>query len=161
MISGARCNRAGNTPMTRMNPDTLPLLLTPLAQADMEAPAPTPVELTNLTAGPYELPATFACVMLLATLVLIVFMKPGSMPRIFAGIPFSLFILTLVAIPLEAATGFQLLDFTLAEPPSPTLSTLRLAAELLCYAAAWKCVPWLYVGKDALIAGVVRLLTHR
>ncbi len=121
-----------------MNPDTTPLL-----------------------SSPYALPATFAMVMLLSTLVLVVFMRSGTTARIIAGVPFSLFILTLVAIPLQAATGVLLLDFSLTEAPSPTRSTLHLAAELLCYLAAWKCIPWLYVGKDALINTVVRLLTKR
>ncbi len=118
-------------------------------------------ELSAFVASPYELPATFAAVMLLSALVLVVFMRPGTMARIVAGVPFSLFILAIAAIPLEAATSFRLIDFSMAEPPSPTLSTLRLAAELVCYLAAWKCIPWLYVGKEKLIEVAVRLLTRR
>ncbi len=118
-------------------------------------------ELTGLVAGPFELPAIFACVMLFSALVLVVFMKPGTMARIIAGVPFSLFILAIAAIPLQAATGFTLLDFSMAEAPSPALSTLRFAAELLCYLAAWKCIPWLYVARESLISFFVRLLTRR
>ncbi len=124
-------------------------------------PNPPSGELTQLAAGPYELVATFAVVMLLSAFVVVVFIRPGTMARIIASVPFSLFILSLAAIPLEAATGVRLLDFSMAEAPSPTLSTLRLAAELLCFAAAWKCVPWLYVGKERLIDLAVRLLTRR
>ncbi len=131
--------------MTAMSPDSRPLLLA--------AAAATP--------HPYALVATFAAVMLLSALVLVVFMRPGTTARLVVGVPFSLFILALVAIPLQAATGFQLLDFSMAEAPSPTLSTLRLAAELLCYLAAWQCVPWLYVGKEALISAAVRAITKR
>ncbi len=112
-------------------------------------------------ASPYALPATFAAVMLLSALVLVVFMRPGTMARIIVGVPFSLFILAIAAIPLQAATGFLLPDFSMTEAPSATVSTLRLAAELLCFLAAWKCVPWLYVGKEALIDFVVRSLTRR
>ncbi len=111
-------------------------------------------------ASPYELPATFATVMLLSALVLVVFMKPGTMARMVAGVPFSLFILALASILLEAAAGFRLVEFSIAEAPSPTLSTLRLAAELLCYLAAWKCIPWLFVAKESFITAVVRLLTR-
>ncbi len=129
--------------MTAMSPDTL------LLAAAAAAP------------HPYALVATFAAVMLLSALVLVVFMRPGTTARLVVGVPFSLFILALVAIPLQAATGFQLLDFSMAEAPAPTLSTLRLAAELLCYLAAWQCVPWLYVGKEALISAAVRAITKR
>ncbi len=115
----------------------------------------------TLSATPYALPATFAAVMLLSALVLVVFMRPGTMARIIIGVPFSLFILVLAAIPLQAATGLALLDFSLSSAPSPLLSALRLAAELLCYLAAWKCIPWLFVGKDAFIDLCVRLLTKR
>ncbi len=118
-------------------------------------------ELTGLVAGPYELPATFACVMLLSTFLLVVFMKPGTMARLVAGVPFSLFILALVSVVIQEATGFILLSFSMAEAPSPTHSTLRLAAELICYLAAWQCIPWLYVGKERLIAFAVYLLTGR
>ncbi len=114
---------------------------------------------TQLSASPYALTATFGCVMLLSALVLVVFMRPGNMARIIVGVPFSLFILALVAVPVQAATGLHLLDFSLSEAPSALNSTLRLAAELACYAAAWKCVPWLYVGKDSLINAAVRLIT--
>ncbi len=118
-------------------------------------------ELTGLVAGSYQLVATFACVMLLSTFLLVVFMRPGTMARIVSGVPFSLFILALISIVVQEATGWQLIDFSMAEAPSPLLSTLRLAAELLCFLAAWKCIPWLYVGKEALIAFAVRLLTRR
>ncbi len=114
-----------------------------------------------LSAHPYALPATFAMVMLLSALVLVVFMRPGTMARLVIGIPFSHFILAIAAIPLQAGTGFALLDFSLAEPPSPARSAMRFAAELLCYVAAWQCIPWLYVGKDSFIAACVRLLTRR
>ncbi len=145
-----------------MNPDT-PCLL---AQHSFTyhhpygAPGAGGRELAESVAGPYELPATFAVVMLLSALVLVVFMKPGGMARIIASVPFSLFILSIVAIPLQAATGFILLDFAMSETPSPVSSTLRLAAELLCYLAAWKCIPWLYLAKEAFIRFIVRLLTR-
>ncbi len=125
--------------MTTMNPDTA----------------------TQLTTSPYTLTATFGCVMLLTALVLVVFMRPGTTARIVAGVPFSLFILAIASIPLQAATGFLLLDFSMSEAPSPLLSTLRLAAELACFYAAWKSVPWLYVGKEKLIETAVRALTGR
>ncbi len=118
-------------------------------------------DVTPLSASPYALPATFAAVMLLSALVLMVFMRPGSLGRLIVSVPFSLFILTLAAIPLQAATGITLLDFSMSEAPSPILSTLRLTAELACYYAAWKCLPWLYVGKNWLIELAVRLLTRR
>ncbi len=116
---------------------------------------------TGLAATPYELEATFAGVMLLTALVFVVFMRPGTAARLIIAVPFSLFILALVAIPLQAASGFALLDFSLAASPSPSLSMLRLCAELLCFIAAWKCAPWLHVGKEALIGFCVRLLTRR
>ncbi len=118
-------------------------------------------ELAPFVAGPYELVATFMFVMLFAALVLVAFMRPGTMARLIAGVPFSLFILSMVSILLQATTGIPLMDFTIAEAPSPTLSTLRLAAELLCYLAAWKCIPWLYEGKERLIDFFANLLTRR
>ncbi len=121
----------------------------------------SPEALPELVAGPYAELAVFACVMLLACFVLVVFMRPGNMARLIAGIPFSLFILALIAIPLQAMAGFHLIDFSMAEAPSPLLSALRLGAEILCYAAAWQCIPWLYIGKERLIDFIVRKLTKR
>ncbi len=141
-----------------MNPDTL-LACTSYTRPQTDVP-PDAI-LHSFLAGSYELPATFAAVMLLSALVLVVFMRPGTTARIVTGVPFSLFILATAAIPIQAATGFLLLDFSLSEPPSPAHSTLRLAAELICFYAAWKSVPWLYVGKEKLIEAAVRALTGR
>ena len=112
-------------------------------------------------ASPFELTATFAGVMLLATFVVVVFTRPGALSRIVTAVPFSLFILCLIALPLDKFFGWQLIDFNLDSTASFTTSTLRLAAELACYLAAWQSTPWLYVGKDAAINFAVRLLTRR
>ncbi len=132
-----------------------------LANARSGLPQTSPELLPELVATPYAEAAVFALVMLLAALVLILFMRPGNAARMVAGIPFSLFILALIAIPLQAVTGFRLLDFSMAGGETPTLSLLRLAGELLCYYAAWQCIPWLYLGKEKFIDFCVRLLTKR
>ncbi len=126
----------------------------------MALPTPAP-EVSLLDGSPYELLATFACVMLLTTLVVVVFSRPGALTRIIAAVPFSLFILCLIALPLDKFLGWQLIDFSLDSAAGFGTSTLRLAAELACYLAAWQSTPWLYVGKDASINFAVRLLTRR
>ncbi len=134
---------------------------TPLPPASYGASKTSPEVLPELVAGPYAEPAVFAIVMLLAALVLVVFMRPGNFARMIAGIPFSLFILSLIAIPLQALTGFRLIEFSMLGNETPTLSLLRLAGELICYVAAWQCIPWLYVGKEKFIDFCVRMLTKK